>query len=71
MAEKRVKITRYTREKKAAAKRKAREERAGQKHSILNNMCYVMQEAWHSARGLFIAMLVMLAMQVIHTICAT
>ena len=71
MAGKQIKITKITREKKAEEKRKAREERAGQRHSIPNNMCYVMGEAWHSARGLFMAMLAMVSMQVIHTVCAT
>lgn len=48
-----------------------KEKKAGQRHGIADNMLYVMRESWRSARGLFLAMLLMVVMQVIHTVCAT
>lgn len=48
-----------------------KEKKAGQRHGIADNMLYVMRESWRSARGLFLAMLLMVVMWVIHTVCAT
>lgn len=50
---KRVKIAKYTKEKKAEQGRKYREELSKLKYSIPNNMLYIIKEGWKHSRGLF------------------
>lgn len=53
---KRVKVAKCTKEIKAENGRKYREEIAGMKYSIPNNMVFILKESWKFSRGLFWAM---------------
>lgn len=54
---KRVKVAKYTKEKKAEAGRKYREELSKLKYSIPNNMSFILKESWKHSRGLFWTMI--------------
>lgn len=71
MAKKRVKIAKYTKEKKAEAGRKYREEMSAIKYSKLNNMRYIIGETWHGARGFFWVMLIWLVMDLVISLSAS
>lgn len=53
---KRVKVAKYTKEKRTEAGRKYREELSKMKYSIPNNMAFILRESWKYSRGLFWAM---------------
>lgn len=53
---KRVKVTKYTKEKQAEVGLKYREELSKLKYSIPNNMAFILKESWKYSRGLFWAM---------------
>lgn len=55
---KRVKVAKYTKEKRAEAGRKYREEQSKLKYSIPNNMLYIFKESRKHSRGLYWAMIV-------------
>jgi len=74
MAEKRakkVKIAKYTKEKNAEAWAKYREDLSKIKYSMFSNMLYIIKEAWHGARGFFIAMIIMLIADLVINLSAT
>ncbi|MCM1167549.1 MAG: ABC transporter ATP-binding protein/permease [Lachnospiraceae bacterium] len=53
---KHVKVAKYTKEKKAAAGEKYREELSRLKYSIPSNMLFILRESWRNSRGLFVDM---------------
>ncbi len=54
---KHIKVAKYTKEKKAEAGRKYREELSKLKYSIPNNLLFIIKESWKCSRGLFWAMI--------------
>ena len=71
MAKKRVKIAKYTKEKKAAAGAQYREEMSKIRYSVPNNMLFILKECWHGARGLFWIMVMRLVMDMVISLSGT
>ncbi len=68
---KKVKISKYTKEKNAEAWRKYREENASMSHGRIDNMIYIIKEAWLRQRGLFWSLIVCIITAVAENICLT
>lgn len=67
----RVKITKYTKEKRAEAGRKYLEEQKKMRYGTAANMLYVLGDAWRTSRGLFAATLINVVMSMANALCLT
>ena len=66
-----VKIAKYTKEKRAEAGRKYREEQKKMKYGTAVNMLYVLGDTWRTSRGLFAATLINVVMSMANALCLT
>ena len=67
----RVKIAKYTKEKRAEAGRKYSEEQKKMKYGVASNMLYVLGDTWRNSRGMFAAMLMSVVMNMANALCLT
>lgn len=67
----RVKIAKYTKEKRAEAGRKYREEQKKMRYGTATNMLYVLGDTWRTSRGLFAATLINVVMSMANALCLT
>ena len=67
----RVKIAKYTKERRAEAGRKYSEEQKKMKYGVASNMLYVLGDTWRNSRGMFAAMLMSVVMNMANALCLT
>lgn len=68
---KRVKVAKYTKEKKAEAGRRYREEQQQLKYSVPSSLLYIVRESWAHSRGLFIDMVLKIVLVTACGLCST
>ncbi len=68
---KRVKVAKYTKEMKAEAGRKYREEQSKLKYSVPQNLLFIVREGWRYSPGLVIDMLLKVVFVTANNLCTT
>lgn len=66
-----MKIAKYTKEKRAEAGRKYREEQKKMRYGVAGNMIYILRDVWTHSRVMFAAMLVSVVMNMTIALCLT
>ncbi len=67
---KRVKVAKYTKEKKAEAGRRYREEQQQLKYSVPSSLLFIIRESWAHSRGLFIDMVLKIVLVTACGLCS-